>query len=108
MSAFHGEWRDAVQTWANRGLHFHGFFLDFCHGCASQLLRDLLHVTPLLQAPAVVAWTLVQREYGGQTWSGRLIELYQASLGQAGRLQATTVTSMHPASSISRAETSAS
>ena len=73
--AYEGEWRDAVQVWSNMGLRFRGFFLDFCNASAEFLLEEIRRVEPLLDWPAVVAWTLQARDFGASPFSVRVTQI---------------------------------
>jgi hypothetical protein len=73
--AYEGEWRDAVQVWSNEGLRFRGFFLDFCNASAEFLLQEIRRVEPLLERPAVVAWTLPARDFGASPFSVRVTQI---------------------------------
>jgi hypothetical protein len=75
VQAYEGEWRDAVQLWRNQGLRFRGFFLDFCNGSAEFLLGEVRRVEPLLDRPAVVAWTLPARDFGASPFSLRITQM---------------------------------
>ena len=79
VNAFHGDWRQAPFgeegpfAWPGGG--FGGIYLDACGGSAGALLEHL-EVWMARAAPrCVLAWTLVERDFGGESMLRRVLRL---------------------------------
>ena len=74
--AFHGDWRDALldAEWPSGA--FGGIYLDACGGSAGVLVEHLELLMTRAAAPrCVLAWTLVGRDFVGETLLRRVLRL---------------------------------
>ena len=76
-NAFHGDWRDALAAASGwpEGASFGGVYLDACGGSSGALLEQLEAWLPRATPRCVLAWTLVERDFGGESLIRRVLRL---------------------------------
>jgi hypothetical protein len=74
---FCGTWEEAVVSWitTDPALRFGGLFLDLCGGSDQYVTRQVHLAASFCEAPAVLAVTLLERDYSQQLFPSRLFHL---------------------------------